>query len=70
MNKQNNLQDLYFFTVSNGVDLEKGRTRLSTLNRVGTLAKYQVYSERNGKIFSEIYKEIDPAVAKFIELTE
>jgi len=70
MSDNANLQDLYFFTVRSGCDIEKGRTRLSTLNRIGNLKKYQIYSERGGKVFTELYQEIDPAVTKFIELTE
>ncbi len=64
------LQAVYYLAVRSGCSLEKNRTTLSYIPAIGTLTRYQIWSERNGKVFTEIYPEIDPAVKKFIELTE
>lgn len=64
------LQAVYYLTIRAGCSLEKNRTSLSYIPAIGTLTRYQIWSERNGKVFTEVYSEIDPAVRKFIELTE
>lgn len=64
------LQAVYYLAIRSGCNLEKTRTSLSYIPSIGTLKRYQIWNERNGKVFTEIYSEIDPAVKKFIELTE
>ncbi len=64
------LQDLLYFTVAEGINLEKNRTTLNILQRAGNLKRYQVWNDKHGKVFTQIYDEIDPAVTEFIRLSE
>ncbi len=65
-----NLQDILYYAVCAGVNLEKNRTTLHYIPSVGTTKRYQVWSERKGEFYTECFYEIDPAVTKFIELSE
>ncbi len=63
------LHEACYVSLVNGIILEKNRVVLSKLNRIGTLKPYQVYSDRNGKTYTELFSEIDPAVEKFLEIS-
>ena len=65
-----NLQDLLYFTVAAGFNLEKNRVNLCHIPSIGTIKRYQVWSNRGQDVVTQIYSEIDPAVTKFIELSE
>jgi hypothetical protein len=63
------LHEGIYVVLKNGYALEKNKVGLYSIQRVGTLASYQVHSERYGKTYSELFRELDPAIAKFVELS-
>lgn len=63
------LHESLCLAVKNGVVLEKNKVILSTIHRIGKLGSFQIWSERFGKTYTEIYKELDPAIIKFLELS-
>lgn len=65
-----NLQDILYYAVCAGVNLEKNRTTLYYMPSIGTIKRYQVWCDRRGEFYANSFYEIDPAVSKFIELSE
>jgi hypothetical protein len=64
------LQDILYYAVCAGVNLEKNRTTLHYIPSVGDIRRYQVECNRKGTFYSECFREIDPAVRKFLELSK
>lgn len=63
-----NIQDLLYFTVRAGFNLEKNRVSLTHIK--GIIPRYQVWSNRKENTETKVYTEIDPAVERFIELSQ
>lgn len=64
------LQDILYYAVCAGINLEKNRTTLTYIPSVGTIKRFQVWCDRGGEFYTECFHEIDPAVSKFLELSK
>lgn len=62
------LHEVYFLAASSGVTLEKNRVTL--YRHRGCVSRWQVYSERAGKQYNDVFQELDRAVEIFVELSQ
>lgn len=62
------MRHVYYMAALDGATLEKNRVTL--YRHRGLISRWQVYSERAGKKFDNIYIELDAAVDEFMSLSK
>lgn len=68
MSIQETMHHVYYMAALDGAILEKNRVTL--YRHRGLSPRWQVYSERAGKKFDEVFIELDAAVDNFMELSQ
>jgi hypothetical protein len=61
------MKNAYFFALLDGATVIKNKVTLCRI--YGVITRYQVYSERGGKHYNELFADIDEAIEKFMELS-
>lgn len=62
-------RECYFIAVADGATVERNRVTICSIPSLGNITRYQVYTNQRGQDFCKMYKEIDAAVDKFMELS-